>query len=408
EAQAAAEEVETLNEELQATNEELETLNEELQATVEELNATNDDLEARTAEMQDLAREQEGMRRASEDERAQLATILISMADAVLVVDPNGNTLLTNRAYELLFGEGLEAATWTDEEGNMLPPSAQPRPRAARGEEFTLICTLLDSKGSTRWLEAKGQPIITEEEIHGGVVVIRDITDRSLRRLQDEFLALASHELRTPLTSAQVALQALRKKTAGIPDHAVIQRWASIALRQIERLGLLVNDLMDVGRLQTGHLQLQSQPISLGEVVTQVVESTQLLALNQPIVLTVPEQPLMVDGDLVRIEQIIFNLLTNAIKYAPQSPQIEVRARQVQDQAEIQVRDYGPGIASEKLPHLFSRYYQAGQITPQSQSGLGLGLFLTKELVTAHGGTIEVSSQPNAGTTFTVRIPLGK
>ncbi|HEX5548433.1 MAG TPA: CheR family methyltransferase, partial [Ktedonobacterales bacterium] len=114
EAQAAAEEVETLNEELQATNEELETLNEELQATVEELNATNDDLEARTGELQDLAREQESMRRASDEERAQLSTIIISMSDALLVVDPNGNTVLTNRAFEQLLSNGVEREAWTD------------------------------------------------------------------------------------------------------------------------------------------------------------------------------------------------------------------------------------------------------------------------------------------------------
>jgi two-component system, chemotaxis family, CheB/CheR fusion protein len=406
EAQAAAEEVETLNEELQATNEELETLNEELQATVEELNATNDDLEARTAEMQDLAREQEGMRRASEDERSQLATILISMSDALLVVDPNGNTLLTNRAYEQLFSGGMDAALWTDEEGNHLPPENQPRQRGARGETFTLLCTLPEPQGQSRWLEAKGQPIENDGRIQGGVIVIRDITERSLRRLQDEFLALASHELRTPLTSAQVALQALLKKTEGASDQDAIRRWATIAMRQVERLALLVSDLMDVGRLQTGRLRLQLQPISLGEVVSHVAEAAQLLAPNQPIARSVPEQPLMINGDLVRVEQIVFNLITNALKYAPQSPQVEVRVRRVQDQAEMQVQDYGPGIASEKLPYLFSRYYQAGQSPSETQSGLGLGLFLTKELVTAHGGDVEVESQPNAGTTFTVRLPL--
>ncbi|HEY1388958.1 MAG TPA: chemotaxis protein CheB [Ktedonobacterales bacterium] len=406
EAQAAAEEVETLNEELQATNEELETLNEELQATVEELNATNDDLEARTAEMQDLAREQEGMRRASEDERAQLATLLSSMTDAVLLVDPNGNTLLTNCAYEQLFSDGLEAATWTDEEGNPLPPNEQPRQRAARGEAFILVSALPDAQGPGRWFEAKGQPIINDHENRGGVVVIRDITDRSLRRLQDEFLALASHELRTPLTSAQVALQALLKRTEGASDQDSVRRWATIAIRQVERLAFLVSDLMDVGRLQTGRLRLQLQPVALGEAVSHVVEAAQLLAPSQPIALSVPERPLMINGDLVRVEQIVFNLLTNAMKYAPRSPRIDVRVRRVLDQAEVQVQDYGPGIASERLPYLFSRYYQAGQAPSETQSGLGLGLFLTKELVTAHGGTIEVESQVNAGTTFTVRLPL--
>jgi two-component system CheB/CheR fusion protein len=406
EAQAAAEEVETLNEELQATNEELETLNEELQATVEELNATNDDLEARTAEMQDLAREQEGMRRASEDERAQLATILVSMSDAVLLVDPSGNTMLTNRAFEQLLAGGLDAGNWTDELFHVLPPDAQPRQRAARGETFTLVCILPQAEGAGRWLEAKGQPIILDGQTHGGVIVIRDITDRSLRRLQDEFIALASHELRTPLATTLMALQALMKTVEGNTDQGILQRWASVALRQVERMTLLIDDLLDVGRLQTGNLHLHREPIVLGDVVAHAVEAAQLMSPNQPIILLVPQQPLIVDGDLVRIEQVVFNLLNNAIKYAPQSPKIDVRLRQVDGKAELQVQDYGPGIADDKLPMLFARYYQAEAGSSSAQSGLGLGLFLTKELVVAHGGAIEVISQVHVGTIFTVTLPL--
>jgi two-component system CheB/CheR fusion protein len=408
EAQAAAEEVETLNEELQATNEELETLNEELQATVEELNATNDDLEARTAEMQDLAREQESMRRASEEDRAQLATILVSMSDAVLVVDPNANTIMTNRAYEELRVAGLDAAIWMDDNEAQLPPEAQPRARAARGEMFTLTCKIPEAQGSGRWLEAKGQPIESDGQMRGGVIVIRDITERSLRRLQDEFLALASHELRMPLTTARSALQLTMRNANGAPDPQVIQRWANLALRQVERLARLVSDLMDVGRLQTGHLKLHMEPVSLNEAVTQAVEAARLLAPDQPIELSLPDKSLMVDGDPVRIEQIVTNLLNNAVKYAPDSPRIWVRLRQVKDQAELQVEDAGPGIATEKLPYLFTRYYQAEAAIQGSQSGLGLGLFLTKELVTAHGGTVDVTSRKHQGTTFTVTFPLRK
>ena len=406
EAQAAAEEVETLNEELQATNEELETLNEELQATVEELNATNDDLEARTAEMQDLAREQESMRRVSEEERAQLATILISMSDAVLVVDPNADTIMTNRAYEELRVAGLDTAIWMDDNEAQLPPEAQPRARAARGETFTLTCKIPEAQGSGRWLEAKGQPIERDGQMRGGVIVIRDITDRSLRRLQDEFLSLASHELRTPLTAARSALQLVMRDSNGAPDPQAIHRWATLALRQVERLAQLVSDLMDTGRLQTGRLNLRMQPVALGEVVTQAVEATRLLAPDQPIELSIPNQPLMIDGDPVRIEQIVTNLLNNAVKYAPESPRIWVRLRQVKDNAELQVEDAGPGIAAEKLPYLFTRYYQAEATVQGSQSGLGLGLFLTKELVTAHGGTVDVTSREHQGTVFTVTFPL--
>lgn len=173
EAQAATEEVETLNEEMQATNEELETLNEEMQATVEELNTTNDDLQARSLELQDLAR-------TSEEERAQLTAILASMGDAVLVVNRSGQPLLTNAAYERLFGSvtptGLVAY---DDYGQPLPVESSPWQRVARGESFRTEFTLPSAEGTRRWYEANGQPVYDGERgVVGGVLVVRDITER--------------------------------------------------------------------------------------------------------------------------------------------------------------------------------------------------------------------------------------
>lgn len=406
EVQAAAEEVETLNEELQATNEELETLNEELQATVEELNATNDDLEARSGELQDLAREREEQRREADAERARLAAILVSMGDAVLVVAPTGLPMLVNAAYTQLFGDMQALPPFTDEQGRSLPPDAQPRQRAARGETFTSTYTLLAADGWRRWFEANGQPIVMDGLAQGGVVVIRDITDRSLRRLQDEFLARASHELRTPLTSAQMALQLAQKKLKDSTQKVDIQPQLEVALRQVQHLNILVGDLMDVGRLQTGNLQLQHTLCVLQQIVTQAVEAVQLTVPDRQITVTAPEDALRVRGDALRLEQIIFNLLTNAVKYAPQSQHIDLRLRRVIDLAVIEVQDYGAGIAANQLPHLFTRFYRVTQSNDVVRNGLGLGLFITKELVTAHGGTIDVRSESGTGTIFTVTLPL--
>ncbi len=406
EVQAAAEEVETLNEELQATNEELETLNEELQATVEELNATNDDLEARSTELQDMVREREEQRRAAEAERTRLEAILVSMGDAVLVVNAAGQHVLSNAAYIQLFGDTQTATPFTDEQGRSLAHDAQPRQRAARGETFTTVYTLLAADGGRRWFEANGQPIIMNGVAQGGVVVIRDITDRSLRRLQDEFLARASHELRTPLTSAQMALQLAQKKIKDAPQRADVRPQLEVALRQVQHLNILVGDLMDVARLQTGNLQLQHSPCVLQQVISQAVEAVQLTVPDRQITVSAPEEALRVRGDLVRLEQIIFNLLTNAVKYAPQSQRLDVRLRRVVDKAVIEVQDYGAGIAASQLPHLFTRFYRVAQSSDAQRNGLGLGLFITKELVTAHDGTIDVRSEESTGTTFIVTLPL--
>src|SRR5205814_1540754 len=159
EVQAATEEVETLNEELQATNEELETLNEELQATIEELNTTNDDLQARSVELQDLAVSLEAQRRNSEAERGRLHAVLTGMADAVVVVDRQGRRVLTNAAYDDLFGERDVVAR--DGDGQPLPTSETPERLAASGKPFRVEFTLERPDG-LRWFEASGRPINDE------------------------------------------------------------------------------------------------------------------------------------------------------------------------------------------------------------------------------------------------------
>lgn len=399
EAQAAIEEVETLNEELQATNEELETLNEELQSTIEELNTTNDDLQARSVELQMLAR-------TSEEERAQLQTILAGMADAVLVVTRTGAPILTNAAYERLFGSGGPAATPRDEQGHILTPRQTPQQRAARGESFTMEFTTVDEEGTRRWFEATGQPVSDAEGRHQcGVVVIRDITERSIHRLQDEFIALASHELRAPLTPLQTYLQLLARRVEQEPPDQPEQRYIQGALAQTRRLARLVHDLLDARRLQSGKFSIQRARVTLNPLVAQTVQDAQALTQKQTIRLSSTEEPLVMMGDAERLQQVLFNLLVNAITHAPDSAAIDVRLSRTGNSAELQVRDYGPGIPQTERDQIFSRYYQAPGNT-HGGKGLGLGLYIAKEIIVAHGGGIEVRSAPGAGATFSISLPL--
>jgi two-component system CheB/CheR fusion protein len=396
EAQAATEEVETLNEELQATNEELETLNEELQATIEELNTTNDDLHARSVELQELAR-------ASEEERARLAAILASIGDAVVVVGSNGTPLLTNAAYEHMFGgTPLEPQ---DEEGQLLPPEQSPLARAARGESFSMEFTLAGRDDTRRWFEANGQPIHDPEGMQqGAVVVVRDMTDRSLHQMQEEFLARVSHELRTPMTPISAYLQQLIRTLGDAPREAPARRYAESALGQVQRLARLVEDLLDVSRMQAGKYTLNRAPVLLDEITAQTVEMAQLMTQGQTIYLEHHDGPLPVQGDADRLQQVLLNLLINAIKYAPNSKRIDVRLRRVGDEAELQVQDHGPGIPAADVAHLFTRFYQARRTN--GERGLGLGLYIAHEIVTTHGGRIEVNSTEGKGATFTIRLPL--
>ena len=206
------EEVETLNEELQATNEELETLNEELQATVEELNTTNDDMSARTVELTKLTEKVEQQHEASNAERVRLAAVLRSMRDALVAVGPDGTELLRNPAFDRF---AAQHDVLLEEDG---APGARPAipallERASHGETFTAQLRATDDDGQRRWLEAVGQPFTERDQ--GGLLVIRDITERSLRRLQEEFVAILAHELRTPLTAIQGYLQSPRRQPRG-------------------------------------------------------------------------------------------------------------------------------------------------------------------------------------------------
>ncbi|HEV8636653.1 MAG TPA: chemotaxis protein CheB [Chloroflexota bacterium] len=397
EAQAALEEVETLNEEQQATNEELETLNEELQATIEELNTTNEDLGSRDAESREMAA-------SLADERARLSAVLAGMGDAVVVVDRAANPVRTNAAYDRLFA-GRPEELAQGEDGRPLGADEMPQGRAARGESFTTQFTLTAPDGSRRWFEANGQPIRSSgPEV--GVVVVRDITERSLRRFQEEFVALATHELRTPLTVIRAYLQRLIAAVPETGDERAPRRMAAVAEEQTRRLAALVRDLHDVTRLQSGDFPIAPEMVDLRSVVGAAVETARALAGERTINFEAPREAVQAHADPGRLQQVALNLLTNALQHAPDSERIDVRLRRAESDAELQVQDHGHGIPAEHLPHIFSRFYRVAGPARAESTGLGLGLPISRAIVAAHGGTIQVSSAEGQGTTFTVRLPL--
>ena len=401
ETQAAIEEVETLNEEMQASNEELETLNEELQAAVEELNTSNADLSARGDELAALTETLAAAQQHSAREAAQLAAILTGIADAVLVVDPTGATLLSNATYTQWFSPTTRFAS---EAGHPLPAEESPQVRAAHGEHFKMTFTQTKENGDRRWYEAIGQPVQSSGAQTWGVVVIRDITERSLRRMQEQFIGLVSHELRTPLTTITAALNAMDRL---MPEDADARRYLRMAQPQAQRLARLIDDLWEVTRLQRGTFTLNLEAVALAQLVALTVEIAQSLTTNQTITLSAEDGPLLVQGDADRLQQVVFNLLKNAITHAPYSASIRVHLRQVNGaRAELMVEDDGPGIAPEQLSNLFTRYTSAPGSQRRKVQGLGLGLFIVHQIVTAHGGTITVHSRLDEGTTFTVALPL--
>ena len=400
EAQSAAEEIETLNEEQQAANEELETLNEELQATVEELNTTNADLQARTIELEALAVTREQHRREAERARARLSAILANMGDAVLVLSASGETMITNPAWDRLLGPPEELAP-QDDRGRPLPASIWSLRRAANGAPFTFEFTLPADGGTLRFFEANARPIPLDDE-GGGIVVVRDTTDRSLRLLQERFLAMISHELRTPLTTIGGSLQLLSRRIEQEAGDAQLKRLATRAREQVTRLEHVVGELVDAARLQGEPLPMELAPVDLRDITREAVDTAADLTGDITLQLDMPENAVMVSGDAQRLNQVVLNLLVNAIQHATDTGRVNIRVRAEDTTGIIEVQDYGPGIAADQRERIFDQFHQLNG----DSHGVGLGLFIARAVLAAHGGTIGIDSTMDEGTTFAVRLPL--
>lgn len=228
-----------------------------------------------------------------------------------------------------------------------------------------------------------------------------------LVRERDQFLALAAHELKTPLTSVvgylDLFMHRVEREGGLDPRH---QRSFEVITRQIERLNRLVAVLLDLARLEQGQFVLDQQVIDLNTLVQRVVNDIQPGLTQHMVDVQLGATPLLVWGDALRLEQALQNLLSNATKYSPGGSMISVSTSRHGDTACIAVRDQGIGIPDEVQAQIFQRFYRATHDSSQIISGLGIGLYVVKEIVTRHGGKVDVISQEGSGSTFTIGLPL--
>lgn len=223
---------------------------------------------------------------------------------------------------------------------------------------------------------------------------------------RDEFLSIASHELKTPITSLKLQIQMTKRKIATQDSIQLVSLLKSLAVqeKQVKRLSELVEELLSVTRIQSGKFDYTFEEVDLGQLLTNILDRfcDEFKAANCEISFDASES-ITVCADPFRLEQVVVNLLTNAIKYAPGKP-IAVQTSTQDGFAKIIVKDSGSGISSEKLDKIFDRYERA---VPNSEvNGLGLGLYIVKEIVGQHQGRVYVESELNSGSTFTVEIPL--
>jgi signal transduction histidine kinase len=224
---------------------------------------------------------------------------------------------------------------------------------------------------------------------------------KALNDKKDEFIGLASHELKTPLTSISGYLQIISR----LKSDEASQKFIDKTIHQVKKLTSLVSDLLDVSKIEAGKLQLGIEQFDIKPVVEGAIELIRHSNNNYNISLQTSIDSLTVSGDPHRIEQVLINLLTNAIKYSPGSDKVEVFLNTKDNKVIVGVKDYGVGIAADKLTKVFSRFYRIEGANPNI-SGLGIGLYLSHEIVTRHKGKLWVESDLGKGSTFWLSIPL--
>jgi PAS domain S-box-containing protein len=223
---------------------------------------------------------------------------------------------------------------------------------------------------------------------------------KTLNTRKDEFIGVAGHELRTPITTIKGYLQLM--ETSG--EGAEAREFLGKALRQVNKLNRLVSELLDVSKIQAGKLQYNMIPCRLLPLVRESIETVRQIYSTHSIDCILPAEDYLITADSVRIEQVLINFLTNAIKYSPDNTPIILTVRQEGDSVVVSVRDEGIGISPEYLQTIFDRYFRINPVS--AIGGLGIGLYISKEIISRHGGAIWAESREGAGSTFYFSLPL--
>jgi signal transduction histidine kinase len=226
-----------------------------------------------------------------------------------------------------------------------------------------------------------------------------------LSRLKDEFLSIASHELRTPVTSIKGYTQ-LAKMLIKEGDLNTSEEYLDIALDQIDRMSRLILELLDVSRIETGRLEIRRESIAWAHFVRDVVHRHHTAISDRRFHVSVPDNSKVVTGDRDRLEQVLGNLLENAVKYSPDGSDVTVTVEDRGDSIVTAVCDRGIGIPADELGQVFERFHRGRQVSSTNYGGLGLGLYITKQIIERHGGSIWVESRERQGTTFYFSLPV--
>jgi len=348
---------------------------------------------------------------------AEMDAILDSIADGLSISDAEGRVVRVNAAAERMLGccldeTGTTIAEWqrelhiTKADGTPFAPGASPTDRALQGEMAQTVTQVIHSLARALWLSVSAAPIRTTDGTQlGAVTTFTDITHlHEIQERMKTFIHMVSHDLRAPLTIMNGHTELLHEQFAVSGDELARTSIEAI-MRSIKRMDAMIDDLVEVARLEGGQLSLRPRPVPLPAFLPAFLTRNAGVLQPDRIVFELAEALPPVTADEARLERILINLLTNAQKYAKPDTPIRVATRALDDGVIISIVDQGQGIHPDDLPCIFDRFYRA-RSTERKAEGIGLGLYITRLLVEAHGGQLRVESELGKGSTFSFTLPV--
>ena len=337
---------------------------------------------------------------------------------AIMFIAPEGQILTVNNCFSEFFhlsAESVATQTFKQLQTQWIQFFSEPaiiqeylndNDRSQKKPVFTKIQQIAPTK---RELEIQNLPVYSTASAYiGQLYILRDITrERDVERLKTEFISMVSHELRTPLTGIQGFIELLLDGEAGEVNQTQ-QEYLTIVNTSATRLVELVNDLLDISRIESGKMELHYAPFDLNPVIANVVQSFQqpIKVKKQTLTVQVADTSVVIRGDEQRIHQVLTNLVSNAHKYTPDTGHIAISTRYEGDNVSIAIRDTGIGMTPEEQVRLFTKFYRVHNHYTAQVGGSGLGLTISRSLVEQHGGHIDVESTAGQGSTFRITLPV--
>ena len=355
-----------------------------------------------------------------EHRAAEADATINSIADGVVIYNPEGRLVRVNAAAERLLGTTRETVGpnfenlfrylhLTKPDGTPFSYEESLSYRALQGETLRGIPQVIHRAGNgSLWVSTSAAPIRTPDGVFlGAVTTFTDISAiHELQERERRYLYTVAHDLRAPVTiingHVRLLLDALEQRHLADPFHPQI----AAVQRSFQRMNRMIDNLTEITRFAAQSVTLDTEPVALGAYLTRLIEESTGVLDTHRIVLELPPDLPMVTADPRQLERILLNLLTNAEKYSAPDTPIHLRAEQQDGEVMIAVRDQGQGIPPEDLPHIFERFYRAEH--GRKAEGIGLGLYITRALVEAHGGRIRVESEPGKGSTFSFTLPISE